>query len=145
MGQGRKKNIRSESGRCRRRSISSENELVDPNVKHFLKVHSPVRNLSDSIRRNRGTNYITPTTSLFTPCRHDSLVEYISNSGLPVKDESSVFCSTGESCVEDLPFISTSPVSKPSPNEGMNISDRNSSNCLINCRNEQLLSLYLPQ
>lgn len=122
MGQGRKKSGRSTNGRCRRRSISYEAESADSDIMRFLKVHSPTRS-SNNWQRQR-CREATPAPSLFSPCRHDSLVEYTSS--LPLKAKPiDASCENGMEMFGNLPLISTSPVtSKASEEEKMNVSDR---------------------
>lgn len=123
MGQGRKKSTRGERGRCRRRSISYEMENTDASsVMRFLKVHSPGRSGSFSIRSQDYTREATPAPSLFSPVRHDSLVDYISATTIPVKTSGSVLMENTD--VGSLPLISTSPVTTKTVKESVDVSDR---------------------
>lgn len=123
MGQGRKKAIRSEKGRCRRRSISYEMENTDASsVMRFIKAHSPVRTGSFSIRSQDYCREATPVPSLFSPIRHDSLVDYISSTDLPLKSPDSVTMHNSD--ISSLPLISTSPAPTKLVNESINISNR---------------------
>lgn len=122
MGQGRKKSIRSEKNRCRRRSVSYETETNDSDIMRFIKIRSPIRSGNCAPRAHHYCREATPAPSLFSPARHDSLVDYISTSNLPVKTETtlSVVDISGT-----LPLISTSPIPSTSPSTGtMNVSDR---------------------
>ena len=122
MGQGRKKCGRSTNGRCRRRSISYEAESADSDILRFLKFHSPTRP-STTYQRQRNRE-ATPAPSLFSPCRHDSLVEYTSSLPIKTKHADSA-CENAMEIYRDLPLISTSPnTSKTNDGDNINVSDR---------------------
>lgn len=111
MGQGRKKTARGENGRCRRRSISYENENSDVNtILRYIKPNSPLRSGGFIPRSNSYCREATPIPSLFSPARHDSLVDYISTSNIPVKS-SPVEPQRKDSVTisGSLPLISTTP------------------------------------
>ena len=126
MGQGRKKTIRGENGRCRRRSISCENENSNVNnVLHFLTPHSPLRSGGFIPRSNSYCREATPVPSLFAPARHDSLVDYISTSNIPIKSNPiGPQRKDSISISGSLPLISTSPSTvKSSSNSSIDVSD----------------------
>ena len=126
MGQGRKKTIRGENGRCRRRSISCESENSNVNnVLHFLTPHSPLRSGGFIPRSNSYCREATPVPSLFAPARHDSLVDYISTSNIPIKSNPVESQRKDSISISgSLPLISTSPSTvKSSSNSSIDVSD----------------------
>ena len=126
MGQGRKKSIRGENRRCRRRSISCESENSDVNnVLRYLKPHSPLRSSGFIPRSNSYCREATPIPSLFAPARHDSLVDYISTSNIPIKSNPiEPQRKDSISISGSLPLISTSPSTvKSSSNSSIDVSD----------------------
>lgn len=126
MGQGRKKCSQSGNYRYRRRSVAIDVvEQETATVMNYLGMSASRRHGSFSLCRTKKEKLESPPVqSIFKPCRHDSLVEYMSTSSsvnmLPTKKASIGNDSPANQyqTTDSLPLISTLPVVSTSPSTG---------------------------